>query len=58
MSRKQTAHGKIFATDPEQLQRILDLIGNTFGRSVILSSIKPSQEGDFHAFVTWFMEAA
>jgi hypothetical protein len=44
---------KIFCADPAYLQRILDEIGNTFGNRVILSSIKPSQEGDYHAYVTW-----
>jgi len=56
MSRHQIAKCKIFCGDPTKLQHILDVISNAFGRNVILSSINPCQEGDYHAFVTWFEE--
>jgi len=55
MSRntQKFAKCKIFSADPRYLQRILDSIANAFGISVIVSSIKPSVEGDYHAYITW-----
>jgi hypothetical protein len=48
------AKGKIFATDPVELQKIIDSLLNTFGELISVSTINEAPEGDYFVFVNFF----
>ena len=50
----RVAKGKIFATDPVELQRITDSLVNTFGELVSISVVNETPEGDYFILVNFF----
>jgi len=53
----KVAQSKVFARDPRVLQKIIDLLVNSFGHSIIISQIQEASQGDFFVFATWWEDS-